>query len=159
MIISFLVAVLFKWVAEPLGLESAMREAGLLNIMAYSGWKLVIGIAITTVGWLTVTYLTPPEDMSVLAAFCRKIRAGGPGWRKVEQWAAAQGEPISSDDGRSDLPLGILCMMLGCAAVWGLLFAIGYVLYGKWGHASVLGVVTVLATIWLMRLVPRIKLS
>ncbi|MBP8800867.1 MAG: Na+:solute symporter [Kiritimatiellae bacterium] len=159
MIISFLVAVLFKWVAEPLGLESAMREAGLLNIMAYSGWKLVIGIAITTVGWLTVTYLTPPEDMSVLAAFCRKIRAGGPGWRKVEQWAAAQGEPISSDDGRSDLPLGILCMMLGCAAVWGLLFAIGYVLYGKWVHASVLGVVTALATIWLMRLVPRIKLS
>jgi hypothetical protein len=58
-----------------------------------------------------------------------------------------------------NLGLGILCMMLGCAAVWGLLFAIGYVLCGKWGHASVLGVVTVLATIWLMRLVPRIKLS
>jgi len=157
MVISFLVAVLFRFVAEPLGLEGAMREAGLLSVMAYSGWKLVIGIAITTAGWLTVTYLTPPEEMTVLTAFCRKIRAGGPGWRKVEQWAASRGEEIDAESGRSGLPLGILCMVLGCAAVWGLLFAIGYALYGKWGHAGALGAVTVLATVWLMRLVPRIR--
>jgi len=48
-------------------------------------------------------------------------------------------------------------MMLGCAAVWGLLFAIGYALYGKWGYAGALGAVAALATIWLMRLVPRIR--
>ena len=157
MVISFLVAVLFKGVAEPLGLERVMADAGLLRVMAFSGWKLVIGIAVTTAGWLAVTYLTPPEEMPILAAFCRKIRAGGPGWRNVEQWAASRGEPIGAGDGRSGLPLGILCMMLGCAAVWGLLFAIGYALYGKWGHAGALGTVTALATVWLMRLVPRIK--
>jgi hypothetical protein len=157
MVISFLVAVVFKTVAEPLGLEGAMREAGLLSVMAFSGWKLVIGIAVTTVGWLAVTYLTPPEEMAVLATFCRKIRAGGPGWRNVERWAASRGETVGAGDGRSGLPLGILCMMLGCAAVWGLLFAIGYALYGKWGYAGALGAVAALATIWLMRLVPRIR--
>jgi hypothetical protein len=48
-------------------------------------------------------------------------------------------------------------MMLGCAAVWGLLFAIGYLLYERWLYASILGVVTAAATAVLMRLVPRIK--
>ena len=157
MVLSFVVAMAFKFVAEPLGLEGAMRETGMLSVMAYSGWKLVIGIMVTTVGWVAVTYLTPPEEMLVLADFCRKIRAGGPGWRKVEQWAVAQGEPLKNDEGRSGLPLGILCMMLGCAAVWGLLFAIGYALYGKWGYAAVLAAVTFSATAWLLRLVPRIK--
>jgi hypothetical protein len=41
--------------------------------------------------------------------------------------------------------------------VWGLLFAIGYALYGKWGYAAVLAAVTFSATAWLLRLVPRIK--
>jgi Na+(H+)/acetate symporter ActP len=157
MVISFTVAVLFKFVAEPLGIESMLADVGLLKIMAFSGWKLVIGISCTTVGWLLVTWLTPPEEMSVLVAFCRKIRAGGPGWRKVEAYAAELGEPLGDDARNSGLPLGILCMMLGCAAVWGLLFTLGYMLYGKWIYASVLGFVTVAATVVLMRLVPRIK--
>ncbi len=157
MVISFAVAVLFSCVAEPLGIEAALREAGWLRIMAYPGWKLVIGIAVTTAGWLTVTGLTPPEPMPVLAAFCRRIRAGGPGWRAVERWAAARGEPVDARDGRSDLPLGLLCMLLGCAAVWGLLFAIGYGLYGKGGYALALGAVALTATVALLRLVPRIR--
>ncbi len=157
MVISFAVAGFFKFVAEPLGIEAVLADAGLLKIMAYSGWKLVIGIAVTTVGWLTVTYLTPPEEMPVLVSFCRKIHAGGPGWRKVEAYAAAQGEKLESESGSVGLPLGILCMMLGCAAVWGLLFALGYALYDKWAYAAVLGAVTVAATFALMRLVPKIK--
>ncbi|MDA3927072.1 MAG: Na+:solute symporter [Kiritimatiellae bacterium] len=157
MVISFAVAILFKFVAEPLGVESMLADAGLLKIMAFSGWKLVIGISCTTVGWLLVTWLTPPEEMSVLVSFCRKIRAGGPGWRKVEEYAAGQGTPLGIDAKNSGLPLGILCMMLGCAAVWGLLFTLGYILYGRWIYAAVLGTVSVIATVILMRLVPRIK--
>ena len=157
MLISFVVAALFRFVAEPLGIEAALAAAGLLKVMAYSGWKLVIGIVITTAGWVCVTLLTPPEELSVLIAFCRRIRAGGPGWRKVEACAAAQGLPLRDEEGRSGLPLGILCMMLGCAAVWGLLFALGYGLYGKWAYAAVLGAVTVAATLTIMRLVPKIK--
>jgi solute:Na+ symporter, SSS family len=157
MVISFVVALLFQFAAEPMGIVPVMADAGLLKIMAYNGWKLVIGIFITSIGWLTVTYLTPPEEMTVLMSFCRKIRAGGPGWRKVEAHAAAIGKPIDSGEKNAGLPLGILCMMLGCTAVWGLLFALGYALYGKWCYAAVLGMVTVVTTAALLRLVPRIQ--
>ncbi|MBP7637768.1 MAG: Na+:solute symporter, partial [Kiritimatiellae bacterium] len=83
MVISFAVACFFQWGAGPMGVESSMRDAGWFTVMDYSAWKLVIGILLTTAGWLAVTYLTPPEKQEVLARFCSKIRAGGPGWRKV----------------------------------------------------------------------------
>ncbi|MEE2636112.1 MAG: sodium:solute symporter family protein [Acidobacteriota bacterium] len=37
----------------------------------------------TSVCWLAVTWLTPPEPDEVLAAFYTKVRPGGPGWRPV----------------------------------------------------------------------------
>jgi len=154
MVISFAVACFFQWGAGPMGLETAMREAGLFDVMDYSAWKLVIGILITTVGWLAVTYLTPPERQEVLERFCSKIRAGGPGWRKVE---AASGLPKVTEGW--DVPTGLLCMMIGCLAVWAALFGIGNLLYGALRLGSVLCVVSVVSTVWLMRLAGRIRLS
>jgi len=154
MIISFAVACFFQWGAGPLGLEEAMRDARLFEIMDYSAWKLVIGILITTIGWVTVTYLTPPERLEVLERFCSKIRAGGPGWRKV---AAASTLPGVSEGW--DVPTGLLCMMVGCLAVWTALFGIGYILYGKMALGVVLVVVSVVSTVVLMRLAGRIRLS
>lgn len=150
MAISFLVAVGFTFVAEPLGIEAAMGRAGLLTVMAYSGWKLVLGIALTTAGWLAVTWLTPPEPLPVLIRFCNKIRAGGPGWRRVAEAAAAAGTPLSGG-GKSDLPRGILCTALGCAAVWAFLFAIGYALYGRWAWCGGLSVLAAAATAGVFR--------
>ena len=37
--------------------------------------EVVIGILITTAGWLTVTYLTPPEKQDVLAKSARSAQA------------------------------------------------------------------------------------
>ncbi len=154
MVVSFSVACFFQWGAGPLGVEAAMRGAGLFSIMDYSAWKLVIGILITTVGWLTVTYLTPPEKQEVLAAFCSKIRAGGPGWRKVE---AASG--LAKETGGWDVPTGLLCMMTGCLAVWTALFGVGYSLYGKAALGAALLALSAVSTFALMRLVGKIKLS
>jgi hypothetical protein len=154
MIISFAVACFFQWGAGPLGLETAMREAGLFNIMDYSAWKLVIGIMITTAGWLAVTYLTPPEKQDVLASFCTKIRAGGPGWRKVEE---ASDLPKAAEGW--DVPTGLLCMMVGCLAVWAALFGVGKLLYGAIGVGSLLCVISVVSTVYLMRLAGKIRLS
>ena len=154
MIISFAVACFFQWGAGPLGIETAMREAGLFNIMDYSAWKLVIGILITTAGWLTVTYLTPPEKQDVLAKFCTKIRAGGSGWRKVEE---ASDLPKATEGW--DVPTGLLCMMVGCLAVWTALFGVGKLLYGAIGVGCLLCVISVVSTICLMRLAGKIRLS
>lgn len=153
MVVSFTVACFFQWGAGPLGVDAAMKDSGLFSIMDYSAWKLVIGILLTTIGWVTVTYLTPPEKQEVLARFCSKIRAGGPGWRKVE---AASGIP---NEARGwDVPTGLLCMMVGCLAVWTALFGVGYMLYGKLALGGMLAALSVVATALLMRMVGKIKL-
>lgn len=154
MLISFAVACFFQWGAESTGLQEAMRSAGLFNIMDYSAWKLVIGIIITTAGWLTVTFLTPPERQEVLERFCSRIRAGGPGWRKVEEKSA-----VANVAAGWDVPTGILCMMIGCLAVWTALFGIGYMLYGRLALGVILLAVSTAATLGLMRMVGRIRLS
>ncbi len=154
MLVSFAVACFFQWGAAPLGVEAALRDAGLFTVMDYSAWKLVIGILLTTAGWLAATYLTPPERQEVLARFCSKIRAGGPGWRKVE---AVSG--LANEARGWDLPTGLLCMMTGCLAVWTALFGAGYLLYGQTALGAVLVTVAVVATVVLMRLVGRVRLS
>ena len=157
MVLSFAVACFFQWGAEGMGVMAAMERAGMFGVMDYSAWKLVIGILITTVGWLTVTYLTPPEKQDVLVRFCGKIRAGGPGWRKIEALAPRAGADAA--DTGWDVPTGLLCMMIGCLAVWSALFGVGYLLYGKAVLGGALCVVAVAATTGLMRLAGKIKLS
>jgi Na+/proline symporter len=154
MAISFAVACFFQWGAAPLGFDAAMKNAGLFDFMDYSAWKLVIGILVTSVGWLTVTYLTPPETHEVLAAFCSKIRAGGPGWRKIESVSA-----VTNTASGWDVPLGLFCMMLGCLAVWTALFAIGNLLYGEMALGGTLAVISAVATVLLLRFAGKIRLS
>ena len=52
--------------------------------------SLLYLVAWTTVCWLAVTWLTPPEPEATLAAFYRRVRPGGPGWARL---AARIGEP------------------------------------------------------------------
>src|SRR4051812_22758692 len=46
---------------------------------------MLITVGITTVVWLTVTLLTPPETEATLERFYRRVRPGGLGWRVVAQ--------------------------------------------------------------------------
>jgi Na+/proline symporter len=156
MIVSFAVACFFQWGAPKVGLEEKMASAGMLDFMDYGGWKLVLGILVTTIVWIAVTLLTKPEKDSVLREFYRKIQPGGPGWKQVVAKAAADGDPIDTEKGW-DVPLGIICMMLGCAAIWGSLFATGNILYGNTAWGTTLAVVAVVAVVTLMKLVGRIR--
>jgi len=69
MVISFVIAVYFQFVHGALGLPPLAPTL-----------QLVIGIAITTVGWLAVTFATPPTDRATLQTFYDRIRPMGPGW-------------------------------------------------------------------------------
>ena len=155
MIISFIVACFFQWAAGPLGIESALENAGLLKVMDYSSWKLIIGVLITTIGWVCVTYLTKPEKEEILTSFCQKIHAGGPGWKQIAAKLPEADRPKEA----WDVPTGILCMMIGCLAVWSFLFGIGYLLYGQQTLGIVLVVISVVSTTGLMKLAGKIKLS
>jgi len=123
MIVSFIVAVYLQfWAPEDL-----------------EDWrKLIIGVGVTTVSWIIVTLITPADDTRTLRRFYRLIRPGGPGWKKVIKDAEQEGETVTGPEaGRSNLPAGILCMVLGCFAVYSALFGAGYWIYGNF----ILGVV------------------
>lgn len=136
MFISFAVAMYFQFAHVHTGLPEL------------TGWQeLIAGVIITTIGWVSVTFLTRPTDKETLVNFCEVARPGGPGWQKVIQNAEREGdglEPLQDEAWR--VPQGILCMALGCIVVYGALFATGYWIYGNWILASVITVVVLVSS-------------
>ncbi len=164
MVICCLCVVVFKvFGGEGSPIYAFFNSDGMRQIMDYSTWQLITGIIITSIGWITVTFLTKPEPDEVLISFCKKIRAGGPGWKRFE------GKLGGISATAWDMPLCILCMVLGCVAVWTALFGVGALVYAEaapmFGCLSnttagiILLVVSVISTVQLMRLVSKVKLS
>jgi len=122
MIVSFLVAIIFQYVDWPDYL------------------KLVVGVGITTISWLTVTFLTRPEDKETLNGFIEKVNPGGPGWKGYSQGASSWKVP------------GRLAMMgLGTITIYSALFATGFWIYGKELPASGLTLTGIAGIILLFR--------
>ncbi|HUG39960.1 MAG TPA: sodium:solute symporter family protein [Longimicrobiales bacterium] len=142
MVVSFVVAVWLELVQPRLYPGLALTPS----------FKLVLGVAITTVAWVTATYLTRPTDDAVLRRFYRLTRPGGPGWRPVADRATAAGEPPLDTAGDWTVPRGILAMVAGCLAVYSALFATGYWIYGLVTPAFALTAVAVSAAYALARL-------
>ncbi|MFH1747762.1 MAG: sodium:solute symporter family protein [Planctomycetota bacterium] len=119
--------------------------------------KLLIGVGLTTVAWILVTLITPPAAAPTLRTFYKLTRPGGPGWRKIIAEAQADGETITGPEaGRSNLPLGILCMVAGCFAVYSALFGTGYWIYGEYTLAIIMTLIALAATGALMILWNRV---
>ena len=142
MVISFLVACFFEWGAPACGLKGWLESGWRAEWLDLTAWKLVLGVAATTAGWVLVTLLTPREDAETLRKFDEKIHAD-----------------------LRELPVGILCMVVGCLAVWSCLFGCGYLIYGYGGVANgyALGggllALSAVSTCVLMKLVGKAKLS
>ena len=122
--------------------------------------KLLIGVGVTTAAWIVVTLVTPPDDANTLRSFYKLTRPGGPGWRKVVNDAERDGETITgAESGRSNLPRGILCMVLGCMGVYSALFGTGYWLYGERGLAITFTGVFVVSACLLTRIITAKRIS
>jgi SSS family solute:Na+ symporter len=117
-------------------LENGLIPEG--SLLADASIQLVITVAATTVGWLAVTFLTPPDDKETLREFVRKTRAGGPGWKKVYDEAAAEGVELAGANDKWPVPLGILCTVVGCVSIYSALFGTGALLYGHWLNGTIL---------------------
>ena len=90
---------------------------------SFAGWeKIVIGAILTTVVWVLATYFTPPDDEETLQNFVKKVNPGGPGWSKYSHGVSSEPWPV---------PNGILCMILGCTAVYSVLLGVGQLIYGE----------------------------
>ncbi|MDZ7268782.1 MAG: Na+:solute symporter [candidate division KSB1 bacterium] len=84
-------------------------------------YPVVLG---TTLLWLLVTFLTPPVEREVLRQFYRKVHPGGRGWKPI----ADQLPDVKSDGGFGRL---FVCWISGVALIYGVLFGLGSLLFGK----------------------------
>jgi Na+/proline symporter len=149
MVFSFAVALFFKFGLPNMGLAEG-------HWMTTSHWQLILGVGVTSAFWILVTFVTPHEDQRTLRDFYRKVQPGGPGWKKVVEEAAAEGENIVTDQGW-DLPVGLLCMAAGCLTIWSSLFAVGSLLYGNMLTGILLAAVAIFSVWGLMKMMSRLR--
>lgn len=126
MAISFTVAIFFEIINPRLQI-----------ITIEPHWNLVVGVAVTTIGWLAVTLLTAPEKESVLRNFCVVVNPTM-GWKK---YRAEKHIPSG------DFPMQVLGMFVGCVSVYAALFATGSFIYGNMLTALCLTTVAVAGSV------------
>lgn len=142
---------------EIVAMISSLVIAGYLTFLhdstglpALEAWqKTVLGAVLTTVVWIVAAYLTPPTSDEKLIEFYQKIKPAGPGWSPIREKAAERGIRLSSGNGQ--LPLELLCFLIGCFTVYSTLFATGYWIYGQTSSALIASVIAVLGGLFLFR--------
>jgi len=86
---------------------------------------------ITTLAWITVTFLTKPEPERVLVSFYRKTRPDVRGWQPIARLVPEV--PANRDLGRN-----LIAWVLGCAMVYLALFGLGKLIFNQPGLGMVL---------------------
>jgi Na+/proline symporter len=87
-------------------------------------YSVLITVACSTVAWLSVTFLTGPEDRSKLLSFYRKVRPSAALWGPVALEASDVRPP---KDGWNNL----LDTVAGCVMIYMTLFGVGKILFGR----------------------------
>jgi solute:Na+ symporter, SSS family len=106
---------------------------------------LLVTVTATTAVWLIATFLTKPEPVAVLEAFYKRVRPGGPGWRRIS-------EPLGY--GLETIPGGRLAWinwLAGVIAVYATLFGIGKIIFGEWTVGLMLLALAVAAFLWIAK--------
>ena len=107
---------------------SLFSDAGIMPTY----YKFPMVVLFTTVVWVAVTLFTNPDSTETLINFCRKTNPGGPGWKKIKNEALRKNIVLKNESEKAwSVPLGIVCMLLGCFAVYSILFSTGYFIYGE----------------------------
>jgi len=99
-------------------------------------YVMLVTVGLTTIGWIVITWLTPPESTSTLLRFYRQVRPDGPGWRHI----AAQ---VATSEGAHHGSLGrqFANWFLGCVLIYGWLFGIGGIVLGNYATGVTLAAV------------------
>ena len=134
-------------VAKNLGLvadQHAFTPAFIRNAGANSDAVVLLAtVVITTIVWMATTYLTRPEPEPVLEAFYRRVRPGGPGWRRISDAVGY---------GRESIPGGKLAWanwIAGVVAVYATLFGIGKIIFGEWLAGLALLALAIGSFVWI----------
>ena len=130
---------------EIIAMISSLIIAYYFNFLndSYAVWiEIVIGAVLTTITWITATFITPPEDEKTLMRFVDIVNPGGPGWKKFEQKKTIKGWSV---------PKGILSMLLGSIAVYGVLLGTGNFIYGNYLIAIFLMVISLVCVYFILK--------
>ena len=105
---------------------------------------LLVTVAITTVVWIVVAFVTPPTDEDVLCRFYRAVRPSGPGWTRVRRdcHAPAKGESLAD---------AFSGWVFGWVFVYCALFGTGHLLLGRPSAGAALIGVGLVSAVYLRR--------
>ena len=143
MIVSFLLALYFETIHSKLGFEP-------LEIHS----KFVLGVGITTLIWLIVTFVTKPVNPDKLLSFYIKINPWKAGWKPIA--SIAKEKNLVSQEPETAIGTELTAMTVGIFTIYGFLFMTGYILYGENVLALISGLVAFAGTAILIRLWPRL---
>ena len=108
-------------------------------------WVMLTTVVISTIVWVSVTFLTAPEPDSKLESFYERVRPGGPGWRRISDKLGYGGESI---------PGGALAWtnwLAGIVAVYASLFGIGKLVFGETMTGFIMLAVAAAAFAWIAK--------
>ena len=131
MVVSFILAIYLQIIHTRLGFDPIQQDI-----------QFLVSVFITTIAWVSVSFLTPPSNLNTLKNFYIKIQPGGNGWNKIK---------AQIDENKIEkkvfwtIPRGITCMIISILAIYGSLFSVGYFIYGKSTQGMILFVITILA--------------
>jgi len=103
---------------------------------------------VTTLVWLVVTLLTPPEPGQTLVDFYRRVRPDVRGWQPIAKVSGVA--EITQDLGKN-----LVSWLAGCVFVYTALFCIGQICFGRIPSALLLGLVCAASGVALYRLMPK----
>ena len=145
MICSGIISVLFEF--SPIG-DLIFNEN---FIQPYFKFPLVV--LITTFVWVTVTFMTKPDDDETLIKFYEKTNPGGPGWKRIKNISKLRSK---GEEKEWIVPRGILCMILGCFAIYSALFSTGYFIYGELSNGFIFLISTIIFSFILFKISKKI---
>ena len=146
MIVSFAIAIYFGLIHQKLGFAPL------------ADWEqLVIGVAITTLAWVLVSFITTQTSMETMVKFINQVNPGGPGWKSIVAKAKSEGYELTAKTESWKVPVGILCMIAGTVGIYSFLMGTGLFIYGETLNACLLMALAIVSVIVLTKLWPKLK--
>lgn len=138
MIVSFLIALYFEFFHEII-----------FSFKLNTDEQLIIGVFVTTISWLSVTYFTKPTDIIKLSEFYNLVKPKGIGWNGFLKLAKKNNIKINKQRG-SFIP-NFISMLLGIVIIYCSLFLIGFILYNNFFISLILFLIIMISVLILIR--------
>ncbi len=113
--------------------------------------RFTLNMVMTTIIWVTVTFLTPPEKEETLIKFYKRIKPSG-WWNAIPEKA---GNPNHLTVGK----LEWTCWALGVTGLFGMIVCLGKLCFGLYLQGFLFGLYSVFATIVLFKLIDKMDWS